>query len=226
MVEIFSTDRTMSLGCFVNFKAAKGHGRTRLVAAVFNCNHVVIAHAQRHADIAVHVHRDVPIRDQARAENAALIVVSHLRNGNRRSIERQACADCTEFRILHVLWLRAQILCQQIGQRHKALKQELQMREALGGDRRRRAVKQAVKLLAGAEGKLYVAFFNAFLHPAAPVFEGDRGSGAPFHLKADRKRLFVGQERTGVGIQRTQILQRAENAEQIDVRHGFGVGRC
>lgn len=24
MVEIFSTDRTMSLGCFVNFKAAKG----------------------------------------------------------------------------------------------------------------------------------------------------------------------------------------------------------
>ncbi len=24
MVEIFTTDRTMSLGCFVNFKAAKG----------------------------------------------------------------------------------------------------------------------------------------------------------------------------------------------------------
>lgn len=100
------------------------------------------------------------------------------------------------------------------------------MREALGWDRRRRAVKQAVELLAGAEGKLYVAFFNAFLHPAAPVFEGDRGGGASLNLKADRKGLFVGQERTSVGIQRTQILQRAENAEQIDVRHGFGVGRC
>ena len=93
-------------------------------------------------------HLNDAVGNVRRGEGADGIVVADLGDGDGDQIEHQLGARFKEDGILQILFARAQIFCQDVGQLHEVLEQKADLVETLDGDRGHGAVDHAVEFFA------------------------------------------------------------------------------
>ena len=206
----------------------KLHQRARILRRRFDCGEDMVAHADGHGGAALDAKRNVAVRRVAGGDFRDGIRIGKPRNRARDDIHRHERVFLKEGAVGKRRLIGTQHggkpvgeLCERAGQKRE------QRNHALDGHTGLALVNHAVER--GGRRKLHFAgaAITALTCAAAVLGEVEGAAGAVLHRKADRHRLFDAcSDSLCLGIQRAQVLQRAEHAVQVHIRHCLLFGHC